>query len=176
MRRSILREPWMRMLPVVMGLGFLLGLVTSATAQEVLRPEGPGLGPRLDRVVISGNQRVEEEAIRVQVRSQPGVRFNEETVDNDIRALYRMGFFDNVEANLSRENDQWVLTYQVSERPLIKEVKIEGNRKINREDLEGAFKVRPNTIFDPEKVRRGIEEAKKLYEKKGYLDAKLDYS
>ena len=38
-----------------------------------------------------------------------------------------------------------------------------------------AFKVRPNTIFDPEKVRRGIEEAKKLYEKKGYLDAKIDY-
>jgi outer membrane protein insertion porin family len=165
----------MRTLPVVTGLGFLLCLVTIATAQESIPPNSPGLGPRLDRVVITGNQRVEEEAIRVQLHSQPGTRFNEETVDNDIRALYRMGFFDNVEANLRQEKGLWVLTFHVTERPLIKEVKIEGNKKISREDLEGAFKVRPNTIFDPEKVRLGIEEAKKLYEKKGYLDAKIDY-
>jgi outer membrane protein insertion porin family len=165
----------MRTLSVVTGLAFLLGLVTFATAQERIPPNSPGLGPRLDRVVITGNQRVDEEAIRVQLRSQPGTRFNEESVDNDIRALYRMGFFDNVEANLNQEGELWVLTFHVTERPLIKEVKVEGNKKIKREDLDGAFKVRPNTIFNPEKVRSGIEEAKKLYEKKGYLDAKIDY-
>ncbi len=70
----------MRVLPVVMGLGLLCALVTTAAAAD----EGP---PRLDRVVITGNQRVEEEAIRVQLRSQPGTRMNEETVDNDIRAF-----------------------------------------------------------------------------------------
>ncbi|MFI5397381.1 MAG: outer membrane protein assembly factor BamA [Candidatus Binatia bacterium] len=166
----------MRTLPVVMGLGFLLHLVAIATAQESIRPEtSRPQGPRLDRVVVTGNQRVEEEAIRVQVRSQPGTRFNEDTVDSDIRALYRMGFFDNVEADLSQQNDLSVLTFHVTERPLIKDLVFEGNRKLSREDLEGALKVRPNTILDPEKVRRGIEEAKKLYEKKGYLDAKIDY-
>jgi outer membrane protein insertion porin family len=165
----------MGMLPMVLGLGLLLQFAPIAAAQETIPPSGSGLGPRLDRVVITGNRRVEEEAIRVQLRSQPGTRFSEETVDRDIRALYRMGFFDNVEAGLDQENGLWVLTFHVTERPLIKEVKIEGNRKINREDLEGALKVRPNTIFDPEKVRSGIEEAKKQYEKKGYLDAKIDY-
>jgi len=165
----------MRTLPLVMGLGFLLRLVTIAAAQEAAEPASGEPGPRLDRVVITGNQRVEEEAIRVQLRSQPGTRFNEETVDHDIRALYHMGFFDNVEAELNQEHGLWGLTFHVTERPLIKEVKIEGNKKINREDLDGAFKVRPNTIFDPEKVRVGIEEAKKLYEQKGYLDAQISY-
>jgi outer membrane protein insertion porin family len=165
----------MRTLPLVMGLGFLLRLVTIAAAQEVAQPASGEPRPRLDRVVITGNQRVEEEAIRVQLRSQPGTRFNEDTVDHDVRALYHMGFFDNVEAELNQEHGLWVLTFHVTERPLIKEVKIEGNKKINREDLEAAFKVRPNTIFDPEKVRVGIEEAKKLYEQKGYLDAQISY-
>jgi outer membrane protein insertion porin family len=165
----------MRTLPLVMGLGFLLRLVTVAAAQEATQPVSGGPGPRLDRVVITGNQRVEGEAIRVQLRSQPGTRFNEETVDHDIRALYHMGFFDNVEAELNQEHGLWVLTFHVTERPLIKEVKIEGNKKINREDLDAAFKVRPNTIFDPDKVRVGIEEAKKLYEQKGYLDAQISY-
>jgi outer membrane protein insertion porin family len=162
----------MRMLPVVMGLGLLCALVTTATAAESSSPEAP----RLDRVVITGNQRVEEEAIRVQLRSQAGTRLNEETVDNDVRALYRMGFFEDVETVLTDENGQWVLTYHVTERPLLREVHIEGNHKITREELEAAFKVRPNTILEPDKVRRGIEEAKKLYEKKGYLDATIQYS
>jgi outer membrane protein insertion porin family len=157
----------MRVLPVVMGLGLLFALATVASAQD---------NPRLDRVTVTGNQRVEEEAIRVQLRSQPGTRLSQETVDNDIRALYRMGFFENVEADLSEQNGLWVLTFHVTERPLIHELKIDGNKKLSREDLDAAFKMRPNTILDPDKVRRGIEEAKKAYEKKGYLDAKITYS
>jgi len=156
----------MRVLPVVMGLGLLFALTTAA-AQEA---------PRIGRVVITGNQRVEEEAIRVQLRSQPGTRLNEEAVDNDIRALYRMGFFENVEADLSQEGDQQVLTFKVTEHPLIHEVHLDGNKKVSREDLEAALKVRPNTILDPEKVRRGIEEAKKVYDKKSYPDASIDYT
>jgi len=159
-----------RVLPLVMSLAFLAALATSVGAQ------GPPETPRIDRVVITGNQRVEEEAIRVQLRMQPGARLNPETVDSDIRALYRMGFFENIEADVSQENGQWVLTYRVTERPLIRELKLEGNKKLSKEDLEAALKVRPNTILEPDKVRRGIEEAKKAYEKKGYLDANITYS
>ena len=161
-------------LPVVIVLGLVLPL--SASAQDTAATETPPEAPRLDRVVITGNRRVEEEAIRVQIRSQPGTRLNEATVDSDVRALYRMGFFDNIEAQLNEENGKWVLTYTVSERPLISEVHIDGNKKVSREDLDGAFKIRPNTILEPNKVRSGIDEAKKLYEKKGYLDAKITYT
>lgn len=130
---------------------------------------------RIDRVDVRGEKRVEEEAIRVQLRSQPGTRLDEATVDSDIKALYRMGFFDNIEADFSRENGLGVLTYTVRERPLIGQVRIEGNDKLDREELDAAFKIRPNTILDPGKVRTGIDEAKKLYEKKGYLDATITY-
>jgi len=164
----------MRVLPVVLVLGLLL---RCAAAQDAAGArDGQPQTPQIDRVVIGGNQRVEEEAIRVQLRAQAGTRLNEDTVDSDIRALYHMGFFENVEANLSEENGQWVLTYHVTERPLIHEVRVEGNKKLSRNDLDAAFKVRPNTIFEPDKVRRGIEDAKAQYEKKGYLDATIEYS
>jgi outer membrane protein insertion porin family len=130
---------------------------------------------RLDQVVVTGNQRVEEEAIRVQLRARAGAPYDPASVEADIRALYRMGFFEDVQADLSRQDGRAVLTYHVVERPQIKEVRLEGNRKIDREDLEAALKIRPHTILDPTKVRRGIEEARKLYEKKGYLDAEIEY-
>lgn len=129
---------------------------------------------QLDRIEIVGNQRVEDEAIRVRLRSQAGAAYSPELADADVRALYRMGFFENVEADLSQIGGDWVLTYRVMERPLVREVKIEGSEKIDREELEAALRIRPNTILDPEKARAGIGEAKKLYEKKGYLDVDID--
>lgn len=126
-------------------------------------------------VRISGNDRVEEEAIRVYLRSRPGEPLNEETVDSDIRAIYGMGFFSNVEAHVSEENGRTILTYQLYERPLVREVRVEGNKALSKEEFETAVKIHPRTIFNPIKVRRGIEEAKKAYEKKGFLDAEITY-
>ncbi|GBD26326.1 Outer membrane protein assembly factor BamA [bacterium HR30] len=150
---------------VVMGLALLLSLATTLPAQT----------PRIDRVEIRGNQRVEEQAIRVQLRARPRATFDEAMVDEDVRALWRTGFFDRVEADWSVENGQHVLTYRVRERPFIKEVAIEGQKKISKEDIDAALKIRPNTILDVNKIQRGIEEVKKLYAKKGYLDARVDY-
>ena len=129
----------------------------------------------LAEVRVGGNDRVEEEAIRVHLSSRPGEPLNEEAVDKDIRAVYGMGFFSNVEARLSEENGRTVLTYWVYERPLIREVRTEGNKGLSKEDLENALKIHPRTILNPVKIRRGIEEVKKAYEKKGFLDADITY-
>src|SRR5207253_2691964 len=68
------------------------------------------------------------------------------------------------------------VVFRVKERPLVRAVKIEGNKKVKREELEGALKIRAHTILDPEKARQGLEAGKKLYVEKGYLDAELTYS
>lgn len=128
---------------------------------------------RLASVVIEGNKRVEQEVIRVRLRARAGTELDRATIDTDVRALYQMGFFETVEADLSEGAGGPVLTYRVKERPFIASVKVEGAKKIGAEEVEAALKVRPNTIFDPEKARRGIDEVKKLYDKKGYLDADI---
>src|SRR6185436_4698800 len=78
-------------------------------------------GVRIDKVEVKGNHRVEEEAIRVQLRSQAGLPYSSATVDSDVRALYRMGFFDDVQADLEQRDGKWFLIYTVKERPLIRE-------------------------------------------------------
>jgi len=128
----------------------------------------------IDRIVVTGNHRVEEEAIRVHLRTRPGAELDEEAVDADLRALYGMGFFDDVDVELDSEAGAWVLTYRVDERPFIRDLRIVGNKKIDEDELEPALKVRPNTIYNPTKIREGIAEAKKLYAKKGYLDVAIE--
>jgi outer membrane protein insertion porin family len=140
-------------------------------AQVTASPEGV----RIDRVTISGNQRVEDEAIRVRLTAQAGQSFSAKVVDTDVRALFKMGFFDDVTATFDQVNGEWVLNYHVQERPFVRAVRIEGNNKIETEELEGMLRIRPNTILDPEKARQGIAEARSAYEKKGYLDATIRY-
>jgi outer membrane protein insertion porin family len=144
-----------------------LGLRTAARAVEP--------GPPIEEIRIDGNQRVEEEAIRVHVKARPGEPVDPATVDQDVRAIYGMGFFEDVQAEIETVGERRVLVYRVKERPLLRDVKIEGNRKVSTEDLETALKVRPRTILDLEKVHRGIEEARKLYDQKGYKDARIDF-
>ncbi|TMA63614.1 MAG: hypothetical protein E6J68_11695, partial [Deltaproteobacteria bacterium] len=132
--------------------------------------------PSIARVAIEGNVRVEEDAIRVHLRTQVGQPFARDTLDRDIRAVYAMGFFDQVDADVSPAPENHVaVTFRVKERPLVRAVKVDGTKKLKREEVEAALKVRPHTILDPEKARQGIEAAKKLYVDKGYLDAEIAY-
>jgi len=135
--------------------------------------EAPRL-PEIARVEIQGNLRVEEDAIRVHLRSRPGQPFDQAVLDQDIRAVYAMGFFDQVIADATPvEGNRVALVLRVTERPLVRTVKVEGTSKVKREEVEGALKVRPHAILDPEKARQGVEAAKKLYVEKGYLDARI---
>ncbi len=153
----------------------LIGLLTAAAPLAAQEAEKTPV-PVVDKVTIVGNQRVEEEAIRIHIGLREDAPLDEKGVDGDIRALYEMGFFDDVEADLSEVDGRWVLTYRVVERPLIRDVEIKGNDEIEREELDGALNVRPNTILDPLKVRQGIQAAKKLYDNKGYLDAEINWA
>jgi len=134
-----------------------------------------GLAPRIDRVEISGNQRVDDESIQVRIKSKRGDLLDEAVVDQDVRSLYDMGFFRNVIVDLDQDGGETLLTFRVEERPFVRDVKVSGNDKIDEEELEGMLRIRPNTILDPQKALAGIEEAKKAYEKKGYLDAEITY-
>src|SRR6185503_16209562 len=98
-------------------------------------------------------------------------------LDADVRAVYGMGFFDQVDADVSPAGaGQVAVVLRVKERPLVRTLKVEGTDEIEKEEIEGALKVRPRTILDPEKIRQGIEAARKLYIDKGYLDATITYT
>ncbi len=129
----------------------------------------------VDAVEILGNRRVDEDAIRVRLEVGAGSLFDEAAIDEDIRSLYSMGFFRNITATLDDRVGQKVLTYQVEERPFVRDVVVLGNEEIDEEEIQGMVRIRPNTILDPQKARAGSDEIKKAYEKKGYLDAVISY-
>ena len=153
-------------LQISLGLGFclLLSLHPPVQAQEAVR---------LKEVKIQGNMRVEEEGIRLHIQARAGEMFDPAIVEKDVKSIFRMGFFDDVQAELSLES---VLTYAVKEKPYIKEVKIQGNSQLSKDKIETALGVSQRTILDRDKIGEGIDKVKKLYSEQGYLNARVDHT
>ena len=127
----------------------------------------------LKDVKISGNVRVEDEGIRLHVKSRGGALYDPSVVEQDVKAIFRMGYFDDVRAELSADG---VLTYAVKEKPYVREVKIQGNSQLGKEKIETAFGIVPRSVLDRGKVIEGVEKVRKLYSDQGYVNARVDYA
>ncbi|MDH3444462.1 MAG: outer membrane protein assembly factor BamA, partial [Deltaproteobacteria bacterium] len=135
-------------------------------------------GQAQDKVVIkdvkiSGNVRVEDEGVRLHIRNRAGASYDPEVVEQDVKAIFRMGFFEDVRAELSPDG---VLTYTVKEKPYVREVKIQGNSQLGKEKIETALGVVPRSVLDRTKVIEGVEKVRKLYSDQGYVNARVDYA
>jgi outer membrane protein insertion porin family len=130
--------------------------------------------PPIARIDVAGNLRVEADAIRVNVESRAGVPLDAATVDRDVRAIYKMGFFDQVRAVVEDDVEGPVLRFVVSERPLVRSVEVEGADAVEKDEIEGALRIRPHMILDPTRLREGVAAARKLYADQGYLDVDID--
>ncbi len=149
---------------------FLLALFTIGLFPAPTRSQDKAT---LKDIKITGNVRVEDDGIRLHLKSRAGNAFDPATVDQDVKAIYRMGFFDDVQAELSPDG---VLTYAVKEKPYIREVKIQGASQVSKEKVESAFGVGARTILDRTKVAEGIDKLRKFYNEQGYVNAAVDYS
>jgi outer membrane protein insertion porin family len=127
----------------------------------------------LKEVKVAGNVRVEEDGIRLHLKNRPGTLFDSAVVEQDVKAIYRMGFFDDVQAELSADG---VLTYNVKEKPYVREVKVQGNSQVARDKIETALGVGARTILDRPKLAEGVDKVRKLYTDQGYVNASVDYA
>jgi outer membrane protein insertion porin family len=150
--------------PLALGCFIFLSFCRTATAQEKTV---------LKEVKIAGNLRVEEDGIRLHVKARRGEAFDQSLVEQDVKSIYRMGFFEDVQAEISPDG---VLTYTVKEKPYVREIKIQGNAQLARDKIETALGVTPRTILDRGRVAEGVDKVRKLYNEQGYVNAKVDYA
>ena len=136
-----------------------------------------GIAPVISAIRIVGNQRVEQQAIRLHIASQVGQPLSNAIVDRDIKSIYRMGFFERVSAQLENAAGKTVLVYRVKERPLVSAVRLEGLKAIKPTDekIVEATKLHRGMILDPALVSATVRGLKKACQKHGYLDAQTSY-
>ncbi len=157
--------PYTRLIWILMAL--VCGVATA-------RAQG---GSVIAEVRIQGNQRVESDAVKIHISSRAGQPLDPALVDQDVKSIYKMGFFDHVSADVEHQAGGDVLTFIVQERPLITDVRFGGMKAIKSTDdkVINAVKLHGGSVLDPARVQATIQGLKELYVQKGYLDAGVTF-
>jgi outer membrane protein insertion porin family len=131
---------------------------------------------RIARIEFKGNRKIEGSAINQVLKSAAGSVFTDADLSEDIKAIYRMGYFDDVTADVTDVPEGKVIIFTVVEKPMITEIRIKGNKALNRDEIEGAMTVRNRQTVNPEKLKADMEKIKALYDSKGFYNAEVSYA
>jgi outer membrane protein insertion porin family len=138
-------------------------------------------------IVISGQRKIEKDAILNRIKSVVGKPLSREQVREDIQNLFKSGFFNDVIVSTSKagvdpksnvkpgETDSLKLEYKVVEKPSIGELKFEGINELKTEEVQEASGVKVFEILNQGKIREANEKIQKFYEDKGYFLAKVEF-
>lgn len=125
---------------------------------------------------IEGNKRVEDSSILSQLRTQKGKKLSRRQLSQDLKRLWRLGYFEDIQIDAKTKAGLVSLTFKVVEKPAVSKVFYEGNDELSTEDIEEVVNVRPFQILDVSKIKSNAQKIKELYLEKGYYLAEVDYT
>lgn len=131
-------------------------------------------GEKITDLLIKGNRRIEAAAIMNVVKLKAGDYLFVDKVDADIRAIYKLGQFQDVKADTAKSDKGIILTYMVVEKPIVREIKFEGNKEIAVDKIKEAVELKTNDIFSPRELAKSVKKVKKLYADEGYYLAEVE--
>lgn len=140
-------------------------------ATGVSAQERPADGMVIRRVDVRGLEAISEGFIRRVLKTRVGQNYREAQVQDDVRELLRTRKFLNVIADASIEEGQAVVVFTVQEKPTVRSVEIEGNKRFTEDELFKELAFSAGSVLDRFEVNRGRENIERKYREKGYYYA-----
>ena len=124
-------------------------------------------------IKIQGNKRIEAPAIRGRISLKEGEPFIAEKIREQIRAVYQMGYFEDVRVETEPVAGGVEVIFVVTEKPFVTEILYDGNDNVKDEKLTEKLTVRPQSFLDQQQIKDSVERLRLLYEDEGYFSARI---
>jgi outer membrane protein insertion porin family len=125
-------------------------------------------------IAPEGNERIDSGAILQKISTKPGDLYDPSTLRQDLKSVFALGYFDNVEIEANDTEAGKKIIFRVKEKPLVGNVIISGAEEIKEEEIRGAAGITANTILNPFKVNEAVQKIKGLYKSKGYYNTEVN--
>ncbi|HUF92379.1 MAG TPA: outer membrane protein assembly factor BamA [Candidatus Limnocylindria bacterium] len=153
-------------LALVMAAASLCSFVLAAAAQ----PQPPIV---VKDLVVEGNRRVQEAVILGRIKTAPGGPFNASQASEDVRTVFALGFFDDVQLRVDDFEGGVRVTFTVSERPFVRDVGFIGHKELSTTELQDKIDIKLGSVYNPVDVQRAREQMKEAYEESGYFEVQI---
>lgn len=140
----------------------VLSLASFVYAQEL---------PIVNAIEVKGLKRIEEGAIKARITQKTGEPLSSEKTAEDIKNIYKMGYFDDVKVEMETFEGGIKLIYIVKEKPTIIRVEFQGNKELSDDKLREKITLSPGSIADITLIQDNASRIKSFYEEEGYWSA-----
>ena len=162
----------LRLALILSAIGAPLCPIYEATAQTTLFPKSDG--EVVDLIVLSGNRRNADEDLLYYIKQKTNAPLSLDVVSEDVKRLYRMKLYDDIQVDFDRIDGKNVLTYYFKEKPSIATISFAGNDEIDTDDLQKKIDLREASPLDIDKINDNAEKIKRYYDDEGFFLAEVN--
>ncbi len=126
-------------------------------------------------IQVRGLKFIDKDRVLVRVGSRTGDALDEDRVDEDVRNIWDLGYFDDVRADVESGSTGPVLVFTVSEKPRISEVRVEGSEAVKIDDITEAMSTHTDSVLNEKVLAEDLQKVTDLYHKQGFYLAQVTY-
>ncbi len=129
--------------------------------------------PIVNSVEIKGLKRIEETAVKSKISQKVGEPISQEKVNEDIKTIFKMGYFEDAKAEIEPFEGGIKLIYVLKEKPTIVRIDFQGNKKLDDAKLKEKLTITTGSIADAVLIQDNANKVKAFYEEEGYWLASI---
>ncbi len=128
----------------------------------------------ISKIDIVGLNKVPKEEVLKILSTKEGQQFVPIDVRKEAQKIYNLGYFTDIDPKIDRKADNTVsITYEVKENPVVTGIEITGNTLFTDDQLKQALGIKEGQILNGNLLNPDNNGIIKLYEKNGYVTAKI---
>ncbi len=124
--------------------------------------------PLINSIEIRGLKRIEESSVKAKISQKAGEPLSQDKTNDDIKAIFKMGYFDDVRAEIDSFEGGIKLIYVVREKPTIVKIDFQGNKEFDDEKIKEKINITAGAIADSVLIQDNANKIRAFYEEEGY--------
>jgi outer membrane protein insertion porin family len=129
--------------------------------------------PIIKSIEIKGLKRIDENAVKSKITQKPGEPISQEKTNEDIKNIFKMGYFDDVKAEIEPFEGGIKLIYVVKEKPTIVKIDFQGNKEFDDSKLKEKLTITTGAMADAVLIQDNANKLRTFYEEEGYWLARI---
>jgi outer membrane protein insertion porin family len=138
------------------------------TCLFLANPVTAQINPLITSIDIKGNRKISNDAIYSKIKSKVGKLFSKDAVQDDIKKLYSIGYFDDVRVEIDSFEGGVKLIYIFVEKPTIISLEFAGNDELEEKDLREQISITMGAIANQALIMDNVQKLKSYYQSEGF--------
>lgn len=132
-------------------------------------------GKIVRKIEFTGLRNTSEKDVSEVVITTIGYPLKASEIRDDIKAVFKIGQFENVEVEVEEYSDGVRVRFICKERPIVKKVTFKGSEELSDQDLTDSVVVKENDPLRIDMIEKSIKGIKKKCESSGLFNAIIRY-